>query len=151
MNEIENLSKAIAIAEHASSILQKSHVKEYTRADGTVVQAHDRQDGAGGGKKTGLGGLDADNEVKKRLSDLKGKGYKVVDEHHTADGVSVDRGKAEHSHYFLQDDKKNKAVVYKHQDRGGHWHTVGHSSDGSVPKHPTATKYLTMPEDWRDK
>jgi len=36
-----DLTKAIELAEKASEQLQKSHVKQYTRSDGTVVQEHD--------------------------------------------------------------------------------------------------------------
>ena len=36
-----DLTKAIELAEKASKQLQKSHVKAYTRKDGTVVQEHD--------------------------------------------------------------------------------------------------------------
>lgn len=36
-----DLTKAIKLAEAASEQLQKSHVKQYTRGDGTVVQEHD--------------------------------------------------------------------------------------------------------------
>lgn len=36
-----DLTKAIKLAEAASEQLQKSHVKQYTRSDGTVVNEHD--------------------------------------------------------------------------------------------------------------
>lgn len=41
MNAIEELSKACSIAEASAMGLLKSSVKEYTRQDGTVVQAHE--------------------------------------------------------------------------------------------------------------
>lgn len=37
----DDLNKAIKLAEAASEQLQKSHVKQYTRRDGTVVKEHD--------------------------------------------------------------------------------------------------------------
>lgn len=36
-----DLNKAIELAEKATEQLQKSHVKEYTRSNGTVVKEHD--------------------------------------------------------------------------------------------------------------
>ena len=44
-----DLTKAIELAEKATEQLQKSHVKQYTRSDGTVVREHDdsRQKQAG--------------------------------------------------------------------------------------------------------
>lgn len=36
-----DLTKAIELAKKASEQLQKSHVKQYTRSDGTVVKEHD--------------------------------------------------------------------------------------------------------------
>lgn len=36
-----DLNKAIELAEKATEQLQKSHVKQYTRSDGTVVKEHD--------------------------------------------------------------------------------------------------------------
>jgi hypothetical protein len=39
--QLEQLSKACSIAEASALGLLKSHVSEYTRQDGTVVQAHD--------------------------------------------------------------------------------------------------------------
>lgn len=41
MNQIEALNKAAKIAEGAALALLKSHVKGYTRKDGTVVQGHE--------------------------------------------------------------------------------------------------------------
>jgi hypothetical protein len=39
--QLEQLSKACSIAEASALGLLKSHISEYTRQDGTVVQAHD--------------------------------------------------------------------------------------------------------------
>lgn len=41
MNAIEELNKACSIAEKSAIGLMKSSIKEYTRQDGTVVQAHE--------------------------------------------------------------------------------------------------------------
>jgi len=40
-HQLEQLNKAVTLAEASALGLLKSHVKEYTRADGTVVQEHD--------------------------------------------------------------------------------------------------------------
>jgi hypothetical protein len=39
--QLEQLSKAVAMAETSAMGLLKSHVKQYTRQDGTVVQEHE--------------------------------------------------------------------------------------------------------------
>lgn len=53
MTRLEELTKAIEDTKDVGiELLQKSQVKQYTRADGTVVQAHDRQDVPGSGKAT---------------------------------------------------------------------------------------------------
>lgn len=41
MNAIEELNKACSIAEKSAMGMLKSHIKQYTRQDGTVVQEHE--------------------------------------------------------------------------------------------------------------
>lgn len=144
-NEIKDLEKACRETAEAGSEMLKAHVKAYTRitSSGERVQVKEHDDS----RRTGLDYDQMKKQVKQHLEEHKANGFKIVGESHDADGISVDASKADHHHYFLEDDKGNRATVY-HHTQGDHLHTVGASTDGSVPYHPTGTKYLLLPEEW---
>ena len=79
-----DLTKAIELAEKASEQLLKSHVKQYTRSDGTVVKEHD--DSRQNGKD--------DQEPVKKFK----KGDKVKDEYGKTHEVIEQRGNSVKTH-----------------------------------------------------
>lgn len=94
-----DLTKAIELAEKATEQLQKSHVKQYTRSDGTVVQEHEdsRQ------KKASRSSIDT----------LKEKGIIRSTVYRFKDGNAARR--------FANGDGKKKMSMIVMGDDGHHW------------------------------
>lgn len=97
-----DLTKAIELAEKASEQLQKSHVKQYTRSDGTVVQEHDdsRQKKADEARKQANG---SSVEALKGKGVIKGSVFRFKSRD-AAHNMANNPGAQKPSHVILGDD-----------------------------------------------
>lgn len=100
--QLEQLSKACSIAEASAMGLLKSHVKGYTRADGTVVQEHDDS------RKSAFHERKADHHaVAARVSE------------HAADNAEIDNDFATANHHYSRMEQHEK-LAKKHRDLAEH-------------------------------
>lgn len=122
-----DLNKAIALAEKANEQLQKSHVKQYTRSDGTVVQEHEdsRQaahQASAEAKATSLSDKAAHLEAHKKANEAHHKAYlsahSLMDYHR---GEYYKHKSKEDDRYHASEEEKYRNQSHEHFEQT-HFH-----------------------------